>query len=99
MSYGIGDNGVDHNIPNLDRQMRNMSLDNPPLAVIRDHRQVTERKQTVRKKIKIGGVEAEKIRKVMLKKNTLNQNYLIKENVKTIKNQKLKNTSILYKFK
>jgi hypothetical protein len=38
MSYGIGDNGVDHNIPNLDRQMRNMSLDNPPLAVIRDHR-------------------------------------------------------------
>jgi hypothetical protein len=30
MSYGIGDNGVDHNIPNLDRQMRNMSLDNPP---------------------------------------------------------------------
>jgi hypothetical protein len=44
-------------------------------------------------------VEAEKIIKVMLKKNTLNQNYLIKENVKTIKNQKLKNTSILYKFK
>ena len=30
MSYRIGDNGLDHNIPNLDRQMGKMSLNNPP---------------------------------------------------------------------